>query len=32
MRFLLIALACLCLPALADLQYHLQPRQIAEGT
>lgn len=32
MRFLLIALACLCLPAWADLQYHLQPRQIAEGT
>lgn len=32
MRFLLIALACLCLPALADLQYHLQPRQIADGT
>ncbi|MEP9321118.1 quinoprotein relay system zinc metallohydrolase 1 [Pseudomonas sp. LABIM340] len=32
MRFLLIALACLCLPALAELQYHLQPRQIAEGT
>ncbi|WP_207888209.1 quinoprotein relay system zinc metallohydrolase 1 [Pseudomonas sp. 30_B] len=32
MRFLLIALACLCLPALADLQYHLQPRQIAAGT
>lgn len=32
MRFLLIALACLCLPALADLQYHLEPRQIAEGT
>ncbi|WP_371227755.1 quinoprotein relay system zinc metallohydrolase 1 [Pseudomonas sp. QE6] len=32
MRFLLIALACLCLPALADLQYHLQPRQIAKGT
>ena len=32
MRFLLIALACLCLPALADLQYHLQPRQIADST
>ncbi|MGE9763127.1 quinoprotein relay system zinc metallohydrolase 1 [Pseudomonas sp. PDM20] len=32
MRFLLIALACLCLPALADLQYHLEPRRIAEGT
>lgn len=32
MRFLLIALACLCLPALADLQYHLLPRQIADGT
>ncbi|MDF3864034.1 quinoprotein relay system zinc metallohydrolase 1 [Pseudomonas denitrificans (nom. rej.)] len=32
MRFLLIALACLCLPALADLQYHLEPRKIAEGT
>ncbi len=32
MRFLLIALACLCLPALADLQYHLEPRQIADGT
>ncbi|MFV3308859.1 quinoprotein relay system zinc metallohydrolase 1 [Pseudomonas sp. NY15181] len=32
MRFLLIALACLCLPALADLQYHLQPRRIADGT
>lgn len=32
MRFLLIALACLCLPALADLQYNLQPRRIADGT
>ncbi|QEY71516.1 quinoprotein relay system zinc metallohydrolase 1 [Pseudomonas denitrificans (nom. rej.)] len=32
MRFLLFALACLCLPALADLQYHLEPRRIAEGT
>lgn len=32
MRFLLIALACLCLPALADLQYHLQARQIADDT
>ncbi|HFS8927818.1 TPA: quinoprotein relay system zinc metallohydrolase 1 [Pseudomonas aeruginosa] len=32
MRLILIALAFLCLPALADLQYQLQPQQIAEGT
>ncbi|GLU37921.1 MULTISPECIES: quinoprotein relay system zinc metallohydrolase 1 [Pseudomonas] len=32
MRYLLTFLLLLCTQVLADLQYHLQPRQIAEGT
>lgn len=32
MRYLLTFLLLLCTQVVADLQYHLQPRQIAEGT
>lgn len=32
MRWLMLLLLCLGLPAQADLEYHLKPRQIAEGT
>lgn len=32
MRYLLTFLLLLCTQVLADLQYHLQPRQITEGT
>jgi len=32
MRALLLLLACVSLPSLADLDYRLAPRQIAAGT
>ncbi|MCS5517588.1 hypothetical protein NWF32_30445, partial [Pseudomonas qingdaonensis] len=32
MRALLLLLACVSLPSLADLDYHLAPRQIAADT
>ena len=32
MRWMMLLLLCLGLPAWADLDYRLTPRQIAEGT